>query len=444
MNSTTLLEVLENLHTGVVIHAADTSIVFSNKRAAALLGLSEAQMLGKTAIDPGWHFVDINNTPLLPQEYPVSKVVSTREPLGEMVVGVIAPERSAVIWLLCTAFPEFDEQRGLQRIVVNFHDISALKAAQETLRASERTYRMLFETVPQGVVYQNGQGEITSANPAAMRILGLTLEQMQGRTSMDAQWNAIREDGSHFPGHLHPTMEALRTGKPVHGVVMGVSASGRDYVWISCSATPLFNHGKLIEVYAIFEDITDRKTLQTQVQQLAFYDPLTQLPNRRLLGDRMQQAIATARRNGNPGALLVVDLDNFKPLNDAHGHMVGDLLLVEVAARLCAGVRAADTVARFGGDEFVVVIRELPPAQALERAIFIAEKLREALALPYTLCSDVGGNRVCITHHCSASIGLALFDAQTADVDEVLRRADHAMYQSKHEGRNRVTAASRL
>ncbi len=443
MKSTNLSRVLQNLNTGVVIHAADTRIVFSNRRAAELLGLTEAQMLGKTAIDPGWHFVDENHIPLLPHEYPVSKVISTRTPVGETVVGVIAPGRTAIGWMQCTAFPEFDEAHEVQRIVVNFHDISALKGAQETLRTSERSYRRLFETVPQGVVYQNDQGEITAANPAALRILGLSLEQMQGRTSMDAKWNAIREDGSPFPGHLHPTMEALRTGEPVHGVVMGVSARGRDYVWISCSATPLYADGKVIEVYAIFEDITDRKTLQMQVQELAFYDPLTKLPNRRLLGDRMAQAIAASRRSGNAGALLVVDLDSFKPLNDAHGHMVGDLLLIEVAARLSAGVRQVDTVARFGGDEFVIVICELHDQRtaAMEQVQAIAEKLRQALALPYTLRIEVAGKQVCITHHCSASIGFALFDTDSDNADEILRRADGAMYQSKHDGRNRVTAA---
>jgi diguanylate cyclase (GGDEF)-like protein len=196
-------------------------------------------------------------------------------------------------------------------------------------------------------------------------------------------------------------------------------------------------------VYAIFEDITERKTLQTQVQELAFYDPLTKLPNRRLLVDRIAQAIASSRRSGNGGALLVVDLDNFKPLNDAHGHMVGDLLLVEVAARLCAGVRQADTVARFGGDEFVIVICELhdDPVKALEQVRALAEKLRQALAMPYTLCTEIAGAKVCITHQCSASIGVALFDSSSTDTDEIMRRADGAMYQSKHDGRNRVTAA---
>lgn len=442
MNHASYLEVLENLHTGVVIHAADTSILFSNRRAAELLGLTEAQMLGKTAIDPGWHFVNELGKPIPPQDYPVSKVLGSKVPLREMVVGVMAPGRPSVMWVLCSAFPKLDDTGALQRIVVNFHDISASMAAQETLRTSERMYRRLFETVPQGVVYQNKTGEITSANPAALRILGLTLEQMQGRTSMDPRWKAVREDGSDFPGHLHPTMEALRTGRPITGVVMGVSAAGRDYVWISCSATPLFEDGELTQVYAIFEDITERKSLQTQVQQLAFFDPLTQLPNRRLLTDRVNQALASAKRSNNFGAMLVLDLDNFKPLNDVHGHAIGDLLLQEVAVRLSSNVREVDTVARFGGDEFVVVLSDLhSDAQAsMEQALAVAEKIRVALALPYRLCTEVAGQQVCIAHQCSASIGLALFDAGTADAADVFKRADLAMYQAKHDGRNRVSA----
>lgn len=441
MNHASYLEVLENLHTGVVIHAADTGILFSNRRAADLLGLTEEQMLGKTAIDPGWHFVDAHGASIAPEDYPVSRVLRTRVPLDEMVVGVRAPGRTSLMWVLCSAFPKFDQAGVLLRIVVNFHDISAYVAAQETLRASEHMYRRLFETVPQGVVYQNKSGEITSANPAALRILGLTLEQMQGRTSMDPRWRAVREDGSDFPGHLHPTMEALRTGKPVNGVVMGVSAAGRDFVWISCSATPLFEEGVLTQVYAIFEDITERKSLQTQVQQLAFFDPLTQLPNRRLLNDRMNQALALSKRSGNCGALMVIDLDNFKPLNDVHGHMVGDLLLQEVARRLSTSVREIDTVARFGGDEFVVVLGDLNSNAMTSRdqALSIAEKIRAALALPYVLCTEVAGHEVCIEHHCTASVGLALFDGSVVHAAEVFKRADHAMYQAKHDGRNRVS-----
>jgi len=437
------LDVLQNLHTAVVIHAADTRIVFSNRRATELLGLSEAQMLGKMAIDPGWHFVNEDGQRMDPSQYPVNRVIASGLALEELVLGVFVPQREQVLWLLVTAFPEYSTGHELQRVVVNFHDISALRQAQATLRASERTYRTLFETVPQGIVYQDTAGHITTANPAALRILGLTLAQLQGRTSMNPAWKATREDGSDLPGEEHPSMRALRTQRPVNGVVMGISAPGRGLVWILSSATPLFLDGELSEVYAIFEDITERKNLEMQVEQLAFFDPLTQLPNRRLLNDRLAQALLASKRSPCFGALLVIDLDNFKPLNDQHGHMAGDLLLVEVARRLLSQVRKVDTVARFGGDEFVVILQELcsDAELAAHQAMALAEKICVALAAPYHLQTTAGAPL--LEHHCTASLGLALFDPTTSGPTEVLQQADQAMYQAKAEDRNRVHWAPR-
>lgn len=433
--------VLDHLHTGVVIHAPDTRIVYCNQRAGELLGLSQAQMLGKSAIDPGWHFVDAQGQPLAPERYPVSRVVADHQPLSETVFGVMVPGRPSPQWVLVSAYPDFAPDGALGQIVVNFHDITALQQSQQTLRASERTYRTLFETVDQGVVYQDRDGHITSANPAAQRILALSMDQLQGRTSQDPAWKAIHEDGSEFPGASHPAMVALRSGQPVHGTVMGIMAPGRGLVWISISATPLFEDGAVSGVYTIFEDITEKRGLEEQIRRLAFLDPLTRLPNRHLLNDRIAQALAACQRDQHLGALMLLDLDNFKPLNDAHGHMAGDLLLMDVATRLRRAVRAVDTVARFGGDEFVVVLAELSPdpAQAVHRARQVAEKIRHALSQPYLLESTWGSAAPRIEHHCSASIGVALFDPVQDDVPSVLRRADQAMYEAKGRGRNQVS-----
>ena len=181
--------------------------------------------------------------------------------------------------------------------------------------------------------------------------------------------------------------------------------------------------------------------MQEQVRQLAFHDPLTGLPNRRLLADRLGLAMATNRRNTRFGALMFLDLDNFKPLNDAHGHSAGDLLLVEVAKRLSRCIREMDTVARFGGDEFVVMISELESgrSESAASACVIAEKIRAALSQPYVLKikrNDAG--ETSLEHNCTASIGLALFDGNEANQDDVLRLADMAMYQAKEAGRNQV------
>ena len=192
-------------------------------------------------------------------------------------------------------------------------------------------------------------------------------------------------------------------------------------------------------VLGFVQDITKAKVLEEQVRQLAFYDPLTALPNRRLLLDRMGQVVQAAQRSSCYGALMFMDLDNFKPLNDRHGHAAGDLLLIEVARRLHKCVRAVDTVARIGGDEFVVLMGGLTSHQAesIEQTKKLAEKIRIALAEPYLL-SDPNTPET-LEHNCSASIGVVLFAKQHQSLEGLLKWADAAMYRSKEDGRNRVT-----
>lgn len=210
-----------------------------------------------------------------------------------------------------------------------------------------------------------------------------------------------------------------------------------------CHALPVFDDQGRFQYFQGFNlDVTERKQMEEQVRQLAFYDPLTGLPNRRLLEDRLAQTMAASKRSGLYGALMFMDLDNFKPLNDAHGHAVGDLLLIEVAARLSAGLREVDTVARFGGDEFVVMLGELAtdPAEAREQARLVAEKVRVRLAAPYHLAVVQADHEspTYVDHHCTASIGVLLFLNHVAEQADVLKWADLAMYQAKDAGRNRV------
>ena len=199
--------------------------------------------------------------------------------------------------------------------------------------------------------------------------------------------------------------------------------------------------GEIIGYHGITREITERKHLEEQVRQLAFHDPLTRLANRSLMLDHLEQAMSASKRSQRHGALLFLDLDNFKPLNDTHGHGVGDLLLIEVAERLNACVREADTVARFGGDEFVVLLCELStqPGEAAEQAVAIAEKIRTRLAEPYVLQSAPSAPTV--RHECTASIGVAVFRGRDESQNAVIDRADAAMYQAKEEGRNRIQCA---
>jgi diguanylate cyclase (GGDEF)-like protein len=203
---------------------------------------------------------------------------------------------------------------------------------------------------------------------------------------------------------------------------------------------PIEVDGRVL-LYSFIHDITERTQLEDQVRRLAFHDALTGLPNRRLLQDRLAQTQANNKRNGHYAALMFLDLDNFKPLNDLHGHDMGDLLLVEVARRLCACVREMDTVARFGGDEFVVMLSALgsDPQEAATQAHTVAEKIRLALAEPYHLSLQHGpGATASVTHACSASVGLTLFCDHSGSGEDLLSQADGAMYAAKEAGRNRI------
>jgi diguanylate cyclase (GGDEF)-like protein len=185
-------------------------------------------------------------------------------------------------------------------------------------------------------------------------------------------------------------------------------------------------------VLFMVQDITLRKQSEDEIHRLAFYDSLTQLPNRRLLHERLMQSMSISARSGKYGALMFIDLDNFKTLNDTQGHDVGDLLLKEVASRLSKNVREGDTVARLGGDEFVVALESLNSIahEAASQSEMIAEKIRTELSQPYLL-ND-------IEHNSSPSIGVSLFRGHQSSLEEILKQADLAMYQAKSAGRNKV------
>lgn len=209
--------------------------------------------------------------------------------------------------------------------------------------------------------------------------------------------------------------------------------------WFSMTATPL--GGNTNGAVIVHNDITERKQIEEMVRNLAYYDSLTQLPNRRMLQERLTLILASSKRSGLHAALMLVDLDNFKPLNDGYGHTTGDRLLIEVAERLSGSVREIDTVVRLGGDEFVVLLGGLNVDKSVsaELALAIAEKIRATLELPYLInMAQENGSTATIEHSCSSSIGVTLFAGQDTDRNEILRQADEAMYKAKHAGRNSV------
>ncbi len=202
-------------------------------------------------------------------------------------------------------------------------------------------------------------------------------------------------------------------------------------VWTDVTTTSMFNaNGQFIGLLGIARDISDRKRAEARIQYLAQHDPLTGLPNRDLFSDRLGQALALARRNNGMLALMFLDLDRFKPVNDQYGHSMGDLLLQEVARRIEACLRKADTVARIGGDEFVVLLHHI---EAQHNANTVAEKIREVLEEPFKIEQR--------TIKVSASIGIAIFPNDGTSELELSKRADEAMYVAKRNGSNQVQTA---
>jgi diguanylate cyclase (GGDEF)-like protein/PAS domain S-box-containing protein len=259
-------------------------------------------------------------------------------------------------------------------------------------------------------------GAFSSNFTPLSKSLGKTRWELDIRLTPE-QWSAHRT-----------TLEAHL---PFRHLEYDISGEYGEVRWYSISGDPLFDEtGRFTGYHGTGRNITARKAAEDEINSLAFYDSLTGLPNRRLLLDRLQHAMASSVRSAKYGALLFIDLDNFKTLNDTLGHDVGDLLLQQVAQRLTACVREDDTVARQGGDEFVVMLEGLSDnaQEAANQTEVVGEKILAALNQPYQLANYV--------HHSTSSIGVTLFADHQSPVDDPMKRADLAMYQAKSAGRN--------
>ena len=322
-------------------------------------------------------------------------------------------------WIETYKTPVIDSENNILGTVGFSHDITERKKSELELRIAATA----FES-QEGMMVCDADNNILRVNNAFTKITGYCLDDVVGKNPsilksdrQDEQyyialWNQIKTNGS-WEGDI---WNKRKNGEvyPVHLIITAI----KD------------NTDTITHYVATITDITQSKAATAEIERLAFYDSLTGLPNRRLLIDRLQQALAASGRNNQNGALLFIDLDNFKNLNDALGHDIGDLLLQQVATRLSSCVRGSDTVARLGGDEFVVLLEYLGE-QTLEAATqveAIGKKILYAINQPYQLVNQA--------HITSASIGVTLFDQRHASLEDLLKHADIAMYQSKKAGRN--------
>jgi diguanylate cyclase (GGDEF)-like protein/PAS domain S-box-containing protein len=287
------------------------------------------------------------------------------------------------------------------------------------LSRSENDLAAIYDVMACGVVVRNAAGAVVFANAAAKRIFGRPPEELEG-VEAPGEDRRIREDGSAMPDDEVPNVAAQVRGEPIRNVMMGMVRADGYVRWLLVDAVPIKDaFGRVQEVVSSFTDVTDRKKAEHELERQALHDTLTGLPNRSLLLDRLEQALRTARRLATPLALLVMDLDRFKEINDTFGHQAGDLLIGEVARRLTADLRETDTVARLGGDEFALIL----PGADEGGAGHVAQKIIAALQQPF----EIEG----AAHEVAISIGIAVSPQHGEDVETLMRRADTAMYVAK-------------
>ncbi len=278
----------------------------------------------------------------------------------------------------------------------------------------------VFEHTQEGILITDAERRIINLNRAFTRLTGYTLDDLRGQTP------AMLKSGNHDTAFYDAMWRSIEHTGEWRGEIWNYKKSGELYPGILNISAVKNGIGRTTHYVAVYADISDLKSTQQYLEKLANYDTLTGLPNRMLLADRLRQAIAHARRQEQLLAVCFLDLDGFKPVNDRHGHGVGDQLLVQVAGRLRQAVRADDTVARLGGDEFVLLLSDLSTVEECERAL---ERIIADLGAPYA----VGAHTLRI----SASIGVAIYPFDDAEPDMLLRLADHAMYRAKQDGRSR-------
>ncbi|OOZ16155.1 hypothetical protein BOW27_00305 [Solemya velum gill symbiont] len=315
-----------------------------------------------------------------------------------------------------------DAQGNPVRIIGTHTDISDRKLAEEQMRIAASA----FES-QQGMMITDEQKRILQVNHAFIKMSGYSEAEILGRTPR--MFKSGRHDGVFYK----EMWETISQNGYWHGEIWDKRKNGDIFPkWLSITAVAN-SDGKVTHYVGVHTDITERKNAEQKIESLAFFDQLTGLPNRTLLLDRLKQLIAVSMRNSQYSAMLMIDLDHFKNLNDTLGHDKGDIFLAQVARRLEDCTRAIDTVARLGGDEFIIILPELSPdkKRAADPAEKVTEKILEALNQDYKL----DGN----SHHSSASIGVCLFGTESITTEDLMKQADLAMYKSKSAGRNAIS-----
>ncbi len=317
--------------------------------------------------------------------------------------------------------PRTPDEKDLD-LVIHYANIAAIAIERGEFEEQSRLSSLILQNSGEGLVVTDETNRIVAINPAFSRITGYGFEEVKGQDPR--MFKSGRHDAAYFQAMWHD----LLTQGQWQGEIWDRRKNGEIYAkWLTIN-TVRNEDGSVHRYVALFSDITEKKQSEELIWTQANFDTLTGLPNRNMFRDRLSQAMKKTARSRLPLALLLIDLDKFKDVNDTLGHDVGDTLLQETARRIRDCVRESDTVARLGGDEFAVIVSELGDSGALET---VSRKIIDQLAKPYPL-----GNEVAFV---SASIGIALYPNDAADIDTLVKNADQAMYAAKNQGRNRYS-----
>ena len=390
--------------------SAQGLILQSNLKATQLLGQSRKSLLGQ----PLSRFILASDQNAY---YLYSKKVMASGAPPPCELGMLRHDGTP-FWVQLVAMMG-DDEAGAKVLRVVLTDITERRLAQTELRIAATA----FES-QQGIMVTDAASVILRINPAFTAMTGYTADDVVGQTPR------MLSSGQHDAAFYAALWATVAASGSWHGEIWNRRRSGELLpVWMTITAVQ-DSTGRPTNYVGSFVDISSRKAAEEQITKLAFYDQLTGLPNRRLLMDRLENALTASERHHRHGALIFVDLDHFKTINDTLGHSRGDLLLVEVAKRLSACLREGDTIARLGGDEFVVMLQDLceDAAAAAAQAEGVGRHMLSELNRSYVLDGR--------TIHSTASLGVALFADRQVDIDELLKQADMSMYEAKDMGRN--------
>ncbi|MES2073355.1 MAG: EAL domain-containing protein [Pseudomonadota bacterium] len=392
---------------GVLITASDGKITYVNQAASYLTGFPQHSLL------------NLNLGELYGEK--VRAYIQDETKQQKALQHEISRETGGgrVVWLELSVNPVTEQHSTFRQYVCVLREITKKKLAEQELKIAA----MAFET-QEGIMITDTRSVILRVNRAFSQITGYEAAEAIGKPV------SLLKSGRHDPAFYRQMWQTIAEQRYWSGEVWNRRKNGEVYPERLVISAVLADDGSISNYVGSFTDITEYKISEEKIHQLAFYDPLTNLPNRRLLIDRLGRALAATSRHKRHGAILMIDLDNFKTLNDTQGHNVGDQLLIEIGLRLNACTRTEDTVSRTGGDEFVVVLEDLHPelTQAATQAEGVAEKIRQVLNQRIKLDH--------IEYESSGSIGISMFCDEPVGIDELLRRADMAMYQAKALGKN--------